>query len=44
MFFEVLLIEITKAEDCLAALGFAEPAWLLNMQTEQSKIDRLVKL
>ena len=44
MFFEVLLTEITRAEDGLAALDFAEPAWLLNMQTEQSKIDKLVKL
>ena len=44
MFFEVLLIKITGAVDCLAALGFAEPAWLLNMQTGQSKIDKLVEL
>ena len=44
MFFEVLLTEITGAEDCFTALGFAKLAWSLNMQTKQFKTDKLVEL
>ena len=44
VFFEVLLTEITGAEDCLTALGFAKLAWSLNMQTKQFKTDKLVEL
>ena len=44
VFFGVLLIEITRAKDEPATLGFTEPAWLQNMQTRQFKINKLVKL